>query len=183
MSVTSNTNLVLCVVFVYYNYSSKTITYITMIKTVVQGVTTNGTPDSVPKTKNNVSGNDTGTQTAVVLAATAAERSTMVNSDTKMRTIASTTSSNSSQESSEAGTMVKNNSDKYICTYIDSEYDIKPTSVPEQISEKIFIATTVKNEKKVNKEIELEEQPAAYEKEYVPILDEFTLDVDDDDDI
>ena len=50
------------------------------------------------------------------------------------------------------------------------------------MSEKIFIATTVKNEMKVNKEIKLEEQAAAYEKEYVPILDEFALDVADDDD-
>ena len=153
-----------------------------MVKTVVQGVTPPNTPDSVPKTKNKISGNNTSTQSAVVLGATTAERSTMVNSDTKMRTIASTTSSNSSQEGSGSGTMVKSDSDKYICTYIDSEYDIKPTSVPEQKGEKIFIATTVKNEKKVNKEIELEEQPAAYEKEYVPILDEFTLDVADDDD-
>ena len=87
MSVSSNTNLVLCVVYVYYNYISKTITHVTMVKTVVQGVTTHGTPYSVPKTKNKVSGNNTSTPSAVVLAATTAETSTMVNSGTKMRTI------------------------------------------------------------------------------------------------
>ena len=50
------------------------------------------------------------------------------------------------------------------------------------MSEKIFIVTTVKNDKKVNKEIKVKEQATAYEKEYVPILDEFTLDLADDDD-
>ena len=140
---------------------------------------THDIPDSVPNTKGKFSGNHTSTQSG----ARKAETITIGNSATNMTSVATTTSINSSQEGSKTDTMVKSNSDKFICTFIDSEYDIKPTSVPEQISEKIFIATTVKNEKKVNKEIELEKEAAAYEKEYVPILDEFTLDVDDDDDI
>ena len=139
---------------------------------------THDIPDSVPNTKGKFSGNHTSTQSG----ARTAETITIGNSVTNMTSVATTASINSSQEGSETDTMVKSISDKYICTYIDSEYDIKPTSVPEQMSEKIFIVTTVKNDKKVNKEIEVKEQATAYEKEYVPILDEFALDVTDDDD-
>ena len=153
-----------------------------MVKTEIRGVETPGITDSMQLTKGNFSGNKNSTQAATVLRDTTEERNTMVSSVTNMTSIDATTSRNSSQESSKTDTSVKSNSDRYLCRYIDFVYDIKTTSVPEQMSEKIFITCTESTEKKEIKQLEEKEQPPVYEKEYVPILDEFALDLDDNDD-
>ena len=59
---------------------------------------------------------------------------------------------------------------------------VRATSIPEQVTEKIFITCTARNQETKMQQLEPETETPAYAMEHVPIFDEFVLNVSDDDD-
>ena len=117
------------------------------------------------------------TSSKLVFGESSMERkvNTSTNSDTSGIT-------NTLQEHSKTDRNCKSISDMYVCKDIETEYNIKPTSVQMQNSDKIFITSAESNQAEENKELEPEEECQVYGMEHVPIFDEFVLTLDDDDD-
>lgn len=87
-----------------------------------------------------------------------------------------------SLHSSETDTKSLSNFDKYLCRSTDTKCNVMATSVPVQLTKRIFITSTVNNQEEENQELEGEKGYPIYAMDHVPILDEFVLNEDDDDD-
>ena len=164
--------------FTYFVYYSKKDTDVTKEKREKDKETTGGAICTEPDAEDEFSANTSET----VLGETTEKEGTMVSDVKNTNIITSTTSRSSSQESCKTDSFYKSDSNLYLCGFIGSEYNIKATSVLEQMSKKIFFTCAESNEKKEDQQLEEYKQPPAYETDHVPVFDEFGLDVDDDDD-
>ena len=89
---------------------------------------------------------------------------------------------NTSIKQSETDTNSKSISEEYLCSYIDSENNIKPQSVPEKFTTNVFFTSTVSDDKNEKEKLDSEEIATANGTNDVHFFDDFDANVDDDDD-
>ena len=87
-----------------------------------------------------------------------------------------------SVHSSKIVTKSLNDFDKYLCRSTDTKCNVMATSVPVQLTERIFITSTVNNQEEENQELEGEKRYPTYAMDHVPIFDEFAFSLDDKED-